>query len=67
MTSKPTMCQLETIAELGNARAPAARIAEALNVLPEAFTAWVGRLIATRELDEAAVTSLSTPVREHQV
>ena len=52
MTWRPTTAQLETIAELGNARMPVTRIAEALGVTPEVFTLWAARLARGRAYEE---------------
>ena len=48
MTFKPTLPQLETIAVLGHARAPAGQIAAALGISEDAFKAWTRRLALGR-------------------
>jgi hypothetical protein len=58
---KPTTRQLETIADMGNARAPVDRIAAALGIKPEEFMAWTGRLAATRTLDVDALYRAPPP------
>jgi hypothetical protein len=51
MTWNPTTKQLETIAILGNARAPVGKIAAAVGIGEAEFKAWTARLVATRALD----------------
>jgi hypothetical protein len=48
---KPTTSDLETIAILGNARAPVGKIAAAVGLSESEFRAWTARLVATRALD----------------
>jgi hypothetical protein len=48
MTWQPTTRDLETIAELGHARAPMDKIAAELGISPAEFSAWTGRLVAAR-------------------
>jgi hypothetical protein len=60
---QPTTRQLETIATLGHARAPADKIAAALGVTLEEFSAWAGRLTATRTLDVEAPPLPTPPMR----
>jgi hypothetical protein len=50
MTFKPTTRDLETIAIMGRARAPADKIVVALGIGEAEFRAWTGRLAAARAL-----------------
>jgi hypothetical protein len=45
---KPTLRQLEIVADFGAARMPLAAIARALGVGPDDLRAWINRLVATR-------------------
>jgi hypothetical protein len=63
MTWRPTPADLELIATMGHARATTARIAGALGISRDVFTAWAARLAATREL-EADVLSYGLPLTE---
>jgi len=48
MTWNPSTNQLESIAEMIVAKAPAAQIARAVGITPEEFCAWSQRLAAAR-------------------
>jgi hypothetical protein len=48
MIWKPNTSQLETIAIMGHARSPVDKIAAALGITPEEFSAWAGRLALGR-------------------
>jgi hypothetical protein len=54
MTWKPTLAQLETIADMSHARAPVAAMASAVGLSPEAFIAWRRRLLVAVRVEEAA-------------
>jgi hypothetical protein len=58
---KPTLRQLETIAEMAHGGLPYERIASALGIPPEVFTVWISRLAAARALDPVAVERLYFP------
>jgi hypothetical protein len=53
MTWKPTLAQLETIADMSHARAPVAAMAAAVGLSPEAFIAWRRRSLAAVRAEEA--------------
>jgi hypothetical protein len=53
MTWKPTLAQLETIADMSHARAPVAAMASAVVLSPEAFIAWRRRSLAAVRAEEA--------------
>ena len=65
MKFKPTLTQLETIAELTCARAAPDRIAAALAIPVEVYTTWVSRLAAARlaeqKIDPEAEDRLRNP------
>jgi hypothetical protein len=58
---KPTLSQLETVADMSSM--PAERIAAAVGIAPEVYTRWVSRLAAAAALDDAAVELLLYPPR----
>jgi hypothetical protein len=55
MNWKPDKRQLDLVADMGNARMPAASIALALGVTEAEFSAWTERLVATRSMDAYAL------------
>jgi transposase-like protein len=59
----PTTQQLEIVADMGQGGMTAERIASALGITPEAFTAWLSRLAVVRAMDPAAVEMLLYPPR----
>jgi transposase-like protein len=59
----PTLSQLELIAEMTWGGMPSGRIASALGIPPEVFSAWVSRLRAANELDPETVDRLLYPSR----
>jgi hypothetical protein len=56
---KPTLRQLETIADMSSM--PSERIAAALGISPDVFTGWVSRLAAANALDPEAAERLMYP------
>jgi hypothetical protein len=64
---KPTLRQLETIADMAAGGMSFERIAAALGIVPSVFTAWVSRLDAVRALDDTAVEMLLYPPRPRAV
>jgi hypothetical protein len=58
---KPTLRQLETVADMSSGGMASERIAAALGISPEVFTAWNSRLVAVRALDDTAVDRLLYP------
>jgi hypothetical protein len=60
---KPTKKQLETIADMGTARMPIAAMAKALGVHSDTLGAWIGRLVATRDVPAPPVTVASPSLR----
>jgi hypothetical protein len=50
---RPTLAQLETIAEMAGARIPPAAMASAVGLSPEAFIAWRRRCLAAARAEEA--------------
>jgi hypothetical protein len=60
---KPTLRQLETIAEMAHGGMRAERIASVLGISPVVYTAWTSRLAAVRALDPEAVELLLFPPR----
>jgi hypothetical protein len=58
---KPTLRELETIADMAGGGMPAERIAAAVGISPEVFTAWTSQLAAVRALDWRAVENLLYP------
>ena len=58
---KPTLRQLEIIADMSYGRMSSERIASALGISPMVFTAWVSRLAAANALDPQAVDRLLYP------
>jgi hypothetical protein len=58
---KPTLRELETIADMSSGGMSSERIASALGIPPEVFTAWVSRLMAASALDPQAVDRLLYP------
>ena len=63
MKFKPTLRELETVADMANAGMSSERIAAALGISLEVFTAWTSRLRAANELDPQAVENLLYPPR----
>jgi transposase-like protein len=59
----PTLSQLELIAEMTHGGMTVERIAAALGITTEVYTAWVFRLMAVRALDPQAVDRLLYPPR----
>ena len=66
MVWKPSTAQLETIAELTHARMGVARTAAAVGVTEAEFTAWVNRLVASREAPPVEVPFVIRPPRERE-
>jgi hypothetical protein len=60
---KPTLLQQETIADMALGGMAPDRISTALGISPEAYAAWVCRLMAARALDTDAVERLYNPAR----
>jgi transposase-like protein len=60
---KPTLRQLETVADMSWGGMSPQRIASALGIPAEVFTAWVSRLSAARALDPQAADLLLYPPR----
>jgi hypothetical protein len=58
---KPTLRQLETVADMSSGGMSSERIAAALEIPPGVFTAWSARLMAARALDWRAVENLLYP------
>jgi hypothetical protein len=58
---KPTLRQLETIADMSSGGMSSERIDSALGIPAEVFTAWVSRLSAARALDPQAADLLLYP------
>jgi transposase-like protein len=58
---KPTLRQQEMIADMSLGGMSSERIASALGISPEVFTAWGSRLRAARALDPQAVDRLLYP------
>jgi hypothetical protein len=58
---KPTLRELETICEMSLGGMSSERIASALGIPPEVFTAWASRLSAARALDPQAADRLLYP------
>ena len=62
MNWKPSKAELELIADAGFARVPAIRIATALGVTVEEFSAWARSLVAAREAPCAAMVPHPAPL-----
>jgi hypothetical protein len=60
---KPTIAQLETIAEMSHAKVPVEAIARAVGLSPRAFLAWQARL-ANAAAREVAKPAPAVPVPE---
>jgi hypothetical protein len=60
---KPILSQLELIADMAGGGMPSERIAAAVGISHEVFTAWVSRLAAAAALDPQAVELLLYPPR----
>jgi hypothetical protein len=64
MTWKPTLAQLETIADMSHARAPVAAMARAVGLSPEAFIDWRQRcmMALSTAFEEAIANPEPKPV-----
>jgi hypothetical protein len=58
---KPTLRQLETVADMAGGGMSSERIASALGIPPGVFTSWCSQLAAARALDPEAVELLLYP------
>jgi hypothetical protein len=58
---KPTLLQLETVAEMSYGGMSSKKIAAAVGISSSVFTLWVSRLAAARALDPQAVEHLYFP------
>jgi len=61
MNWKADKRQLDLVADMGNARMPAASIALALGITEAEFSAWTERLVATRSMDAYALMYPAPP------